>query len=191
MTTYGMSETCGGCVYDGSPLDGVDVRDRRDGGRVSSAGRSCSPATGCGPTSPRPALVDGRHVTQDLGRWTPDGRLEVLGRADDVIVTGGVNVPAAMVERVAVGTPRRSRACAVVGVPDPEWGERVVAVVAAASGCARRPATVEASCAPSRAERLEPAAFRATGRDARLAAGAGLGQARPGAVRTLLAPTCA
>jgi O-succinylbenzoic acid--CoA ligase len=74
------------------------------------------------------ALVDGWHVTQDLGRWGADGRLEVLGRADDVIVSGGVNVPAALVERVVAGHPGVA-ACAVVGRPDAEWGERVVAVV--------------------------------------------------------------
>ena len=57
-----------------------------------------------------------------------DGRLEVLGRADDVVISGGVNVAAAMVERVLLDHPDVA-ACAVVGRPDPDWGERVVAVV--------------------------------------------------------------
>ena len=126
-TTYGMSETCGGCVYDGEPLDGVTVR-LRDDGRVELGGPVVFAGYRLRPDLTAAALVDGRHVTQDLGRWSADGRLEVLGRADDVIVSGGVNVPAALVERVVAGHPGVA-ACAVVGRPDPEWGERVVAVV--------------------------------------------------------------
>ena len=127
VTTYGMSETCGGCVYDGEPLDGVTVR-LRDDGRVELGGPVVFAGYRLRPDLTAAALVDGRHVTQDLGRWSADGRLEVLGRADDVIVSGGVNVPAALVERVVAGHPGVA-ACAVVGRPDPEWGERVVAVV--------------------------------------------------------------
>ena len=127
VTTYGMSETCGGCVYDGEPLDGVTVR-LRDDGRVEIGGPVVFAGYRLRPDLTAAALVDGRHVTQDLGRWSADGRLEVLGRADDVIVSGGVNVPAALVERVVAGHPGVA-ACAVVGRPDPEWGERVVAVV--------------------------------------------------------------
>jgi O-succinylbenzoic acid--CoA ligase len=127
VTTYGMSETCGGCVYDGEPLDGVTVH-LRDDGRVELGGAVVFAGYRLRPDLTAEALVDGRHVTQDLGRWGPDGRLEVLGRADDVVVTGGVNVPAAMVERVLVGHPGVA-ACAVLGRPDLEWGERLVAVV--------------------------------------------------------------
>ncbi|MDQ1602097.1 MAG: o-succinylbenzoate---CoA ligase [Actinomycetota bacterium] len=127
VTTYGMSETCGGCVYDGEPLDGVTVR-LRDDSRVELGGPVVFAGYRLRPDLTAAALVDGRHVTQDLGRWSADGRLEVLGRADDVIVTGGVNVPAALVERVVAGHPGVA-ACAVIGRPDPEWGERVVAVV--------------------------------------------------------------
>ena len=127
VTTYGMSETCGGCVYDGEPLDGVTVR-LRDDGRIELGGPVVFAGYRLRPDLTAAALVDGRHVTQDLGRWAADGRLEVLGRADDVIVSGGVNVPAALVERVVAGHPGVA-ACAVVGRPDPEWGERVVAVV--------------------------------------------------------------
>lgn len=154
VATYGMSETCGGCVYDGEPLDGVDVTIGADG-RVSIGGPVVFAGYRLRPDLTDTALVDGRHVTQDLGRWSSDGRLEVLGRVDDVIVSGGVNVPAAMVERVLDGHPAVA-VCAVLGRPDPEWGERVVAVVQ----------PVDASVPPALDElrsfaagRLEPAAL--------------------------------
>jgi o-succinylbenzoate---CoA ligase len=127
VTTYGMSETCGGCVYDGVPLDGATAR-VRDDGRVELGGATVFLGYRLRPDLTAEALVDGWHVTQDLGRWDADGRLEVLGRADDVVVSGGVNVPAAMVERV-LGDQPAVAAVAVVGRPDAEWGERVVAVV--------------------------------------------------------------
>lgn len=127
VTTYGMSETCGGCVYDGEPLDGVTVQ-LLAGGRIALGGPVVFAGYRLRPDLTAAALVDGRHLTADLGRWTDDGRLEVLGRADDVVVSGGVNVPAALVEQVLSGHPGVV-ACAVVGRPDVEWGERVVAVV--------------------------------------------------------------
>lgn len=127
VTTYGMTETCGGCVYDGAPLPGVDVSLGADG-RVRIGGPVLFAGYRLRPDLTAEALVDGRLVTQDLGAWSPEGRLEVLGRADDVIVSGGVNVPAAMVERVLTGHPDVA-VCAVVALADREWGERVVAVV--------------------------------------------------------------
>jgi O-succinylbenzoic acid--CoA ligase len=154
VTTYGMSETCGGCVYDGEPLGGVDVV-LGDDGRVSIGGPVVFVGYRLRPDLTARALVDGRHLTQDLGRWTADGRLEVLGRVDDVVVTGGVNVAAAMVERVLDGHPGVA-VCAVVGVADPEWGQRVVAVVQPVDAAA--PPTVEELRAFA-AGRLDPAAL--------------------------------
>ncbi|WP_214407050.1 o-succinylbenzoate--CoA ligase [Pseudonocardia lacus] len=124
VTTYGMSETAGGCVYDGVPLDGVDV-DLADDGRILLGGATL--ATGYLGRPDDPAFTGGRFRTGDLGRWR-DGRLEVLGRADDVINTGAEKVAPAAVERVLAAQPGVRAAC-VVGVPDPEWGQVVGAAV--------------------------------------------------------------
>ncbi len=129
VQTYGMSETCGGCVYDGVPLDGVAVKVDADG-QVLVGGPVLFDGYEGDPQRTAEVLRDGWLRTADLGRLDDDGRLEVLGRVDDVVISGGVKVPgpavARMVERHAAVT-----AAEVVGVPDEEWGERVVAVVTA------------------------------------------------------------
>jgi len=121
VTTYGMSETCGGCVYDGIPLDGVRVR-VEDGGRVWISG---------------PVLFQGYaggeragewFRTGDLGAFGTDGSLMIRGRADDVINTGGYKVVPAEVAALLQACPG-VRDAAVLGQNDPEWGERVVAVI--------------------------------------------------------------
>ncbi|MFB4310355.1 AMP-binding protein [Actinomadura sp. GTD37] len=135
FTTYGMSETCGGCVYDGTPLDGMRVA-LGDGGRIRLAGPSLF--TGYRLRPDRTAEVrDGAwFVTQDLGA-VEDGRLRVRGRLDDVINTGGEKVVAGEVA-AALSRHPAVRDVVVVGRPDPEWGERVTAVVVPA-----RPAVPE------------------------------------------------
>ncbi|MFN2477923.1 MAG: AMP-binding protein, partial [Pseudonocardiaceae bacterium] len=131
VTTYGMTETAGGCVYDGWPLDGVEVRlDIADGdsGNVELAGPMLATGYLDAPEQTAVAFRDGWFRTSDLGRCDEHGRLQVFGRADDVIVTGGLNVAPAEVEAVLTGLPGVAAAC-VVGLPDPNWGERVTAVV--------------------------------------------------------------
>ncbi|MEU6410546.1 AMP-binding protein [Microbispora sp. NPDC046933] len=123
VTTYGMSETSGGCVYDGVPLDGVEVKIGGDG-RVRITGPVLF--SGYRLREERP-FEGGWFVTSDLGSLE-DGRLTVLGRADDVINTGGRKVVAGAVAEVLAGHPA-VRDVVVVGRPDPEWGEIVVAVV--------------------------------------------------------------
>lgn len=126
VTTYGMSETCGGCVYDGVPLDGVEVATREQG-RVAIRGPVLFEGYDGQPDLTAQALRDGWFRTADLGRIGEDGRLSLHGRADDTVVSGGVNVP---VGAVAAGLRSHPavRAAEVVGVPDEEWGEVVVAV---------------------------------------------------------------
>jgi o-succinylbenzoate---CoA ligase len=131
VTTYGMTETAGGCVYDGWPLDGMQVR--VDGpeagpGRVELAGPMLATRYLDAPEDTAAAFRDGWFRTADLGCLDGQGRLQVLGRADDVVVTGGLNVAPAEVEAVLTGMPGVAAAC-VVGLPDPKWGERVTAVV--------------------------------------------------------------
>ena len=136
VATYGMSETCGGCVYDGMPLDGVAVAVGQDG-RVRIAGPVLFDGYDGRPGDTAEVMQEKWFVTSDLGRLDADGRLEVLGRADDVIVSGGVKVPAAAVAKRLREHPRVDDA-EVVGVPDPEWGQRVVAVVVSQAGVATR-----------------------------------------------------
>lgn len=176
VTTYGMSETSGGCVYDGVPLDGVDIS-LDDAGRVSISGPVVfsgyrlrpdltaevlvepvgSPAAADAATphpyaSPAPAgSAPSRTLfTRDRARWVPLAeeasapaarcggpgqpghpdqparRLEVLGRIDDVVISGGVNVDLAAVEKALHTIDPHG---AAIGVPDPEWGTRIVAAL--------------------------------------------------------------
>jgi O-succinylbenzoic acid--CoA ligase len=127
VTTYGMTETAGGCIYNGWPLDGTQVRLDGDGS-IELAGPTLATGYLDDPEATAQAFHDGWFRTCDLGRLDAQGRLQVLGRADDVIVTGGLNVAPGDVEAVLTGLPGVAAAC-VVGVPDPEWGERVTAAV--------------------------------------------------------------
>ncbi len=132
VETYGSTETAGGCVYDGAPLPGVGIA--LDGeSRILISG---------------PVLFDGYADGGDDGtelrdgkRWLrmpdagelADGTLSILGRLDDVIVTGAFKVHPAVVERALLALPSIAEA-AVVAVPDDEWGERIVALVVRAPG---------------------------------------------------------
>lgn len=150
VTTYGMSETCGGCVYDGAALEGVSVRigavdDAADddavpepttaqhagpgriwlGGEVVTHGYLDDPAQ----TAAHVRVADGRrwYRTDDLGELAR-GRLRVHGRTDDVVVTGGVKVSAGVVAAVLREDPGVAEAV-VVGIPDPQWGQAIAAAV--------------------------------------------------------------
>jgi o-succinylbenzoate---CoA ligase len=126
VTTYGMTETGSGVVYDGCPLDGVDVRTEVDG-EIHLRGPMLLRAYRDG-TVP---LRDGWFATGDLGRWDADGRLVVDGRRRDLIISGGENVWPEPVEAVLLRHPNVADV-AVAGEPDPEWGQAVTAYVVAA-----------------------------------------------------------
>ncbi|WP_307861658.1 AMP-binding protein [Nocardioides xinjiangensis] len=127
VTTYGSSETSGGCVYDGVPLDGVGVALGADG-RIRIAGPTLFSHYDGDPQLTAETVVDGWFLTSDVGRLDEDGRLRVLGRVDDVVISGGVKIPLpAVAERL-----RRHvlvEDAELFGVQDPEWGQRLVAVL--------------------------------------------------------------
>lgn len=127
VTTYGSSETAGGCVYDGLPLDGVAVSLGVEG-RIRIGGPTLFSHYDGDPALSAETLVDGWFLTSDVGRLDADGHLQVLGRVDDVVISGGVKVPVVAVAERLRAHPRVEDA-EVLGLPDPEWGQRVVAVL--------------------------------------------------------------
>lgn len=142
VTTYGMSETCGGCVYDGQPLPGVSMDVDQATGAIWLSGPML--ATGylgdeertrrCFVSRPDSQAGEPARrwfITSDRGHIV-DGRLQVLGRLDDVIISGGIKVEPGPIEALLALNPLVSE-CAVVGLPDPTWGQAVTAVVVPAS----------------------------------------------------------
>jgi len=125
VATYGMAETCGGCVYDGAPLDGVEVT-IGDDDRISLTGPVVFSGYRLDPRATAAVLHDRTLRTNDRGRWLNE-RLQVLGRADDVVITGGNNVDLGLVQRAADDEFGPGR-LAVLAVPDERWGARIVAL---------------------------------------------------------------
>lgn len=132
VRTYGMSETAGGCVYDGVPLDGVRLR--IDDGRIVIGGDTLAKGYR-NPPQPDPFAEPGWFRTDDLGVVDDSGVLSVLGRADDAISTGGLTVLPQPVE-AALRTHPAVADCAVFGLPDERLGQRVAAAVVLADGAA-------------------------------------------------------
>ena len=137
-TTYGMSETAGGCVYDGLPLSGSWARAGSDG-RIQLGGDTLAAGYLGRPDLTATAFTtdtDGTRwfTTDDVGHLDDRGRWHVDGRVDDLVTTGGLKVAPRLVEE-AIGARLPGVAeCAVVGVPDPEWGEVVAAALVLADG---------------------------------------------------------
>ncbi|AJT41918.1 AMP-binding protein [Psychromicrobium lacuslunae] len=135
VTTYGSAETCGGCIYDGEPLEGVEVALRADekgnqliwlGGAVIADGYLSEPELD---TNVFQQINGTRwYQTSDIGEFDEQNRLRVLGRADDVLITGGLKVSAE-----AIATKLRSidgvRDAFVSAVPSAEWGQKVAAAI--------------------------------------------------------------
>ncbi|WP_248242535.1 AMP-binding protein [Microbacterium kunmingense] len=142
VRTYGATETSGGCVYDGVPLDGVGVR--IEGREVQLSGPTLAEGY-----LGDPARTDAAFPTDPDGtRWyrtgdaglIDDGALRVRGRLDNVIVSGGINVSLDRVERV-VRSVAGLHSAVVVGVPDDRWGEASVIVAARGEALRRSEAT--------------------------------------------------
>jgi len=137
VVTYGLTQSCGGVVYDGLSLPGVKVRVSAEG-EVQLGGptllRGYRDGAGTGLTT------DGWLPTGDAGWLDDGGRLHLHGRLDDLIVTGGENVWPGEVETLLRSHPAVAD-CAVFGRPDPTWGQRVVAAVVARDPAA--PPTLE------------------------------------------------
>ncbi|MEJ5254466.1 MAG: long-chain fatty acid--CoA ligase [Acidimicrobiales bacterium] len=130
VVSYGMTETGSAVAYDGRALAGVDIR--IVDGEIQLRGPMLFRAYRDGTTA---RTADGWFPTNDAGAWDAEGRLVVHGRRGDLIITGGENVWPADVERVLMRHPG-VREVAVVGRADPEWGQRVVAVVVPADPAA-------------------------------------------------------
>ncbi len=132
VTTYGAAESCGGCIYDGFPLEDVLVRVDAEG-RILLGGATLAAGYLDAPELSSDAFVEADGVrwfrTSDLGSIDADGKLTVQGRVDDVIITGGVKVSAARVQ-AELEKLDGVLAAFVTGVPSAEWGQAVAAYVA-------------------------------------------------------------
>jgi len=128
VDAYGQSETWGGCVANGVPIPGARVR-LGPGDEIELAGAMVMRDYRRDPEASRSAFThDGWLRTGDVGSFAADGRLRVVDRLRDLVITGGVNVSPVEVEQVLGDHPAVADV-AVVGAPDAEWGERVVAYV--------------------------------------------------------------
>jgi len=110
ITTYGMTETCGGCVYDGTTLDGVEIEIRS--GKICIKGSVLASSI---------AVNNGWYETNDLGEYDND-HLVVIGRSDDVIISGGENLSLNAVEN-SLGLAYPDTQFAAFAVEDPQWGQ--------------------------------------------------------------------
>ncbi|MDP9800566.1 O-succinylbenzoic acid--CoA ligase [Arcanobacterium wilhelmae] len=158
-TSYGMTETCGGCVYDGRPIGDAQIT-LGPTGQVSITGSMVAlgylgNVDSQAFSATRTAVVGTlrTHHTKDAGRFTPTGTLDILGRIDDAITTGGLTVMPRLIED-AIAAETGAEAV-VIGVPSERWGEAVVALLAPSphpgtteptSG--QSPATAEPNSAP-------------------------------------------
>ncbi len=129
VDAYGLSETWGGVLLDGVPIPGADVMLTDDddvlvrGSMVMRGYRLRADETTAAFTP------EGWLRTGDVGRRSPDGAVHIIDRRRDLVISGGVNVSPRAVEEVLATHPEVNDV-AIVGVPDEEWGERVVAFVA-------------------------------------------------------------
>ncbi|MFV0425575.1 MAG: AMP-binding protein [Beutenbergiaceae bacterium] len=167
VTSYGMTETSGGCIYDGVPLAHVQVR-LAERNRIQIAGPTLM--SGYLDEGPQPFYPDGDvrwFGTHDIGELDSSGRLQVIGRADDMLISGGLNVHPDQVERLLAPLGE----LVVVGVPDAEWGTLVTVVTTTAhSLAAMREAVGGGPRAPRAVVRVDALPLRGPGKIDRQAA---------------------
>ena len=128
--TYGMSETSGGCVYDGKPLPGVQVKLTPEGNILLSTPTLATGYLTESGFSALPVVMMGAEkffTTSDSGTLDQAGILTVTGRLDDVLISGGLNIAPARIESLLSAEERFGQVC-VVGVPDPQWGQKLIAL---------------------------------------------------------------
>lgn len=132
--SYGMSETCGGCVFDGRPLDGVSIsigsESDAEPGRIAIGGPVIAAGYRLRPDLDAVGFIGGRVMTHDVGRIDQSGLIHVLGRLDDVVIVGGVNVALSAVEAAIRHHPDIADV-AVVDYPDDLWGSLPIAYIVA------------------------------------------------------------
>jgi len=126
VTTYGMTETCGGCVYNGTPITGVeiDTSDRR----IRIKGATIAYSYLNDEQAWRDCFVDDWFVTSDSGSFI-DGRLAIDGRIDDVIISGGKKISLSSIEGTLQETFKENE-FAAFAIPDAEWGSALHIAIA-------------------------------------------------------------
>jgi O-succinylbenzoic acid--CoA ligase len=130
--SYGMTETCGGCVFDGRPLDGVNIslgtKDDVEPGRVTISGTVAASGYRLRPDLDAVSFISGQVQTHDVGKLDASGLLHILGRLDDVVTVGGVNVALSAIESLIRHHPAIEDV-AVIDLQDELWGSIPVAYV--------------------------------------------------------------
>jgi O-succinylbenzoic acid--CoA ligase len=124
VTTYGMTETGSGVVYDGMPLDDVEI-EIRSGGEIALR---CPMLLRCYRDGTDPKDERGFFGTGDIGAVDVTDRLQVFGRNNELIISGGENIWPVEVERLLTGVPGVAE-IGIAGIEDSEWGQRIVGVV--------------------------------------------------------------
>lgn len=141
VRTYGSTETGGGVVYDGIPLEGVRVR-LSIKGHIEIASPTLMTRYRSDPELTEMRTRDGWFDTGDVGSLD-NGVLSVLGRSDGVVITGGEKVTPLEVERLLMEHPLVAEAV-VFGVDDEQWGQKVIAVIVPVPGVSPSPSELRA-----------------------------------------------
>jgi O-succinylbenzoic acid--CoA ligase len=113
VETYGSTETSGGCIYNGQPLEGVEVS-IGESGRIAIKGKVLAHELVDG---------DGWYYTSDAGHYE-DGKIIIDGRIDDVVITGGENISLSAIDRV-LAQQFPDIQSAAFAIPHPEWGQAI------------------------------------------------------------------